>query len=710
MKSIYLLIAFCFCLAGTADPINTLKPVSGEASEIVFAGNGRGQLVIWLSGKNPAREKEASAELQNGLKKITGSDFRVVDAQPPQGNFIHLEDNGSTDGFAIKAADGNIHISGNTLNGVLALLEEDLGCRWYGRGLEYYPSRPELVENIASRKDSPAFARRNPFTNLSYNRDFTRRNRILLDDGFGYLPGWFCHTYDKIIPQTDFGTKPECFMIDEHGNRNQRQLCPSNPEVQKLAREKVLQALRNNKNPQRNLVSFSQNDYPIYCHCASCMATIHKYGDAPIAPHLLLANTIAREMSREFPDARLVILGYHHMQKTPVNLEVEPNIRLWFCITDEDNSLSKLKSVVDMPSVKRNLEEWNKLKIPLEIWDYMVDFTNYFMPFPSFQTMAENLKFYKQQNCIGVMLQGKREDAAGDRVEMRAWVMSKLLWNPNRDMRELVKDFNYGVYGAAAPMMEEYFDLIEAGTPGTYYSQDKFLAKSKACFVRGKQALTKAGQNDLIPRLEMAMLPVLMLELDCQYTRQTRFNAAEYAETLNSIRRITAANDIRSYRENVPMSKYLGDRQIMLNTSAGSKAAKITAEQFTLYRDIGAKLINDPLSENGKTAELLCNNTWSLQWMIPFESLQKGTRYKLYIQARAPIPNNLAAGIHDSQKGVSVMIKNIPGNDLSAGEYRWIELGEFKPAPDCYFWCAGVKQHENPRTILIQALKLVPVK
>ncbi len=709
MKSIYLIIVLGLCLAGTAAPVNTLKPVSGEASEVVFTGDGSSKLVIWLAGKNPAREKEAAAELQNGLKKITGSDFKLVNAQPSQGNFIHLEDSGSTDAFTIKAADGNIHISGNALNGALALLEEDLGCRWYGTGLEYYPSRPELIENIVSREDIPAFVRRNPFTNMSYHKDFTRRNRILFDDGFGYLSGWFCHTYDNIIPQTDFAAKPECFMVDEHGKRNQRQLCPSNPEVQRLAREKVLEALRNNKNPQRNLVSFSQNDYPIYCHCAPCMATIRKHGNAPVAPHLLLANTIAREMSKEFPDARLVILGYHHTQKTPVNLEVEPNIRLWFCITDEDNSLSKLKSVVDMPSVKRNLEEWNKLKVSLEIWDYMVDFTNYFMPFPSFMTIANNLKFYKQQSCIGVMLQGKREDIAGDRVEMRAWVMSKLLWNPDRDMRELVKDFNYGVYGAAAPMMEEYFDLVEAGTPGTYYFRNQFIGKSKEYFARGKQALAEAGQNDLIPRLELAMLPILMLELDRQYTRQAPFKAAEYTEALNAIRRITTANAVRSYRENVPMSKYLSDRQIMLDTLEGNNEIKINAEQFTLYRDIGARLIDDPLSESGKTAEQLCNDTWSLQWTIPFESLRKWTRYKLYIQVRAPIPNNLVVGIHDSKNRASVIQKNIPGNDLSAAEYRWIEIGEFKPGPNYYFWSAGVKQ-ENARTVLIQALKLVPVK
>mgnify|MGYP000849584334 FL=1 len=85
------------------------------------------------------------------------------------------------------------------------------------------------------------------------------------DDGFGYIPGWFCHTYDNIVPSTSFEENKALFMIGADGKPDQHQLCPTHPEVMRRAVEKVRQAIQANHDPGRRLISIAQNDYHYFC-------------------------------------------------------------------------------------------------------------------------------------------------------------------------------------------------------------------------------------------------------------------------------------------------------------------------------------------------------------------------------------------------------------------------------------------------------------
>ena len=54
--------------------------------------------------------------------------------------------------------------------------------------------------------------------------------------------------------------------------------------------------------------------------------------------------------------------------------------------------------------------------------------------------------------------QGASKGSNAGLCELKLWLLSKLLWNPDRDMKELLDDFFSGFYGAGAPFARAYFE------------------------------------------------------------------------------------------------------------------------------------------------------------------------------------------------------------------------------------------------------------
>ena len=97
----------------------------------------------------------------------------------------------------------------------------------------------------------------------------------------------------------------------------------------------------------------------------------------------------------------------------------------------------------------------------LFVWDYMTDFALYLLPFPNYRVWADNIHFFIDHHTVGLFEQGDYQAATGDFVQMRAWVVAKLLWNPSLDQRELMKEFITGYYAPElVPIYLAYFDLL----------------------------------------------------------------------------------------------------------------------------------------------------------------------------------------------------------------------------------------------------------
>jgi hypothetical protein len=128
-----------------------------------------------------------------------------------------------------------------------------------------------------------------------------------------------------------------------------------------------------------------------------------------------------------------------------------------------------------------------------------------------------------------VMTQSNYETPGGDREWQRCWVFAKLMWNPKLDCRELMKDFIFGHYGAAAEPIWQYNEMLEdqavkykdalAEPDGgirfkifvAYLNYNFFIRRSWKLFDQAEAAA--ASDADLLERVQLARLPLMYVQL-----------------------------------------------------------------------------------------------------------------------------------------------------------------------------------------------------
>ncbi|MFA6107518.1 MAG: DUF4838 domain-containing protein [Candidatus Latescibacterota bacterium] len=521
---------------------NALQP-AGPSVEVTLATAGRTDRVILVPARPSPQEQKAAEELAHWLHEITGAEFpvaaegsRAAKREGPVlsvGNTRRLAEAGvapatdlADEGYAIAVKDGDVFLLGGRLRGpiyaVMALLEEDLGCRWYTSRGNRIVRQPDLRAPIVPRAYAPRFALRDPFSFVSDNPDWSLRNRTnaygaTIPSEWGgnlnYAPGWFVHTYTHILASTDenLARCPECFMLDEDGRRSSRQLCPTHPEVIASAIAKVKAVLA--AHPDAELVDVSQNDIRGYCHCDRCMALIRQEG-TPAAPLLVLVNAVAAAVAEDHPAVRISTLGYQDTVPAPATMKPGPNVVIR--LATDVMWRYPFTAAEDGKEFTAALNGWHRVAGQMHIWDYQVNFGDYFAPWPMFWPISRNLRLFADSGVTGVMTQGSYQGPGTERQLMRAWVFAKLLWDPSREVWPLMQDFIRGYFGPAAPPIEAYNRLLfgcgqQRQGVTECLGTERFLAEAKALY---DQAETLAGNDpETRHRVELDRLPIQSMEI-----------------------------------------------------------------------------------------------------------------------------------------------------------------------------------------------------
>jgi len=100
----------------------------------------------------------------------------------------------------------------------------------------------------------------------------------------------------------------------------------------------------------------------------------------------------------------------------------------------------------------------------------------------------------------------------GEFAELRAYLIAKLLWNPEAEVEPILKDFMHGYYGRAGQYLQAYFDLLHGRlTPETHIRlglqhddklfSDEFVREAEALFDRAEAV---ADTEEIRQRVEMA--------------------------------------------------------------------------------------------------------------------------------------------------------------------------------------------------------------
>ncbi len=585
---------------------------AGKRIEYKLFSNGKSDYRISLTENASESEKFAAKELQHWLKEISGAELpissfvanyngpQIVLGEVPQtldsaqgalrpeigttkanaekGISTQLRSGTGASGeesFHYYNVGPTIYITGGkqrgTMYGVFEFLERELGCRWYTPTVSVIPKRDELKFVWFNYAEKPGVRVRNDFYFEAFDPTWATRNKMNGAMGYREQPGgiesyWAVHTFFPLLPPAEFYKKhPEYYsLIDGKRIFDRAQLCLTNPDVLRIMTDRIKKRMR--ESPEYLIYDVSQNDWYNPCQCDKCQAIVNaKGGESGLI--IWFVNQVAEAVEKEFPDKFIGTLAYQYTRTPPKNISPRHNVVVRLC-SIECCFAHDFKSCPENKSFLDDLKGWSAIAPHMYIWDYVVNFNHYVMPYPNFRVLQSNIQSFRDNHAIGIMEQASYQGRGGEFSELRSYLISKLLWNPECNTEEVINDFLSGYYGRAGKFVRQYFDLlhnrvtpdthIHLGlTPGDALFSDNFVQQSCNLF---KEAIKVADNDEVVRRVEMCSLPILYLK--CKRTPTVARQDGTYSDFCRIAKRENVTHfseageiDVRAFHQFVKNAK-----------------------------------------------------------------------------------------------------------------------------------------------------------
>jgi hypothetical protein len=262
--------------------------------------------------------------------------------------------------------------------------------------------------------------------------------------------------YDYVPPGDYFESTPELFS-EKAGLRYVEggQLCLTEPALVEVVREQLVEHIESSS---AHLFSFSQNDWGGACACEGCEELASRTG-GDSGPLVLFINALAASIENDYPDVLLDTLAYNHTMAPPAELKLRANVVVRFSGFHARDRSRPLRDPANR-AVSEALEGWTATTAHLRIWEYAVSYGDHGdLPLAILPVLAEDLRLYRSMGVEGIFLQLDFPVAA-DMRDLKLWVLSKLIEDPDRELEGLVEEFTEGFYGPAARYVRRYRELL----------------------------------------------------------------------------------------------------------------------------------------------------------------------------------------------------------------------------------------------------------
>ena len=474
-----------------------------------------GQMEIVLPAEATDVEKTAAEELALYVNKMTGQTMTTVTEGQQSGkavyvgatqfaadNAVTFEDNEYGEGWAIKAVDGNLVLTGGAVRGTLYavyhLLEDVFGVRWWNPWEEYVPElSAALVPADYNDSGVPDFLYRDIYVDETWEYLYFVRNRINGwvtntpaayggEEAFGapahchtigmFFPGYYQESSGEYQEWVDavgnpehvdfFEEHPEWFEMTENGSRSANaHMCLTNEGLREAYAEKMLATIQYSYDKadaegvaRPRYFAIAPNDQGGHCLCDDCEASIAESGAS--GNLLKFVNYVADKVAEVYPEVFVETLAYHGYVEVPLD-DTRPRDNV--VIRYANNKMDVLHDLnhKNNENNKTNLQNWIKITKPgqLYVWDYAILYSTNGV-FPSMYKYGDNFKLFKELGVNGYFVEIQNASSV-DFWDMKVWLISKLAEDVDRDYDALMDEFIYGYYGeAAGPYIRQYLDYM----------------------------------------------------------------------------------------------------------------------------------------------------------------------------------------------------------------------------------------------------------
>lgn len=530
-----------------------------NSQTLVLANNGKSQYQIVVALDADKNEIFAATEFQRYFENISGIKLDIAKKNKMEGKLSIFVGNNKrfkslgeivNDGVVIKTDEAaNLVISGGKGRGlpfgVYTFFENYLDCRFFALDEIKIPKKTNISIPKLNYTYSPPFSFRSYYSLENSNKsyaDFHKENYFFENRLYP------AHSLAWLLPaEKYFKTHPEYFALID-GKRNPSQICFSSQG----AFEELVKVLNREIAATPNEVwSVSTLDSPNYCHCNLCESKYRK-GSGFSETLIPFVNKVARA----FPNKIISTLAYNQSLLPSILEKPEKNVEIMFCFTNVDRRYAidsdKNKEAKKFISA---LQDWRKQTDNIFIWDYNVNYFHSLFPFPNLKTFKYNILYFKNIGAKKVFLEGIGPQQ-GEFSELKSYIASELLWNPNADTDLLMNDFLINYYGDAWQDIKEYIQTLELNaekysTPLDVYAnpivyKDGYLNNQNITIYKNilNRALNKVKSNiKYSNRIKKEILSIEYAELEI-YS-----NAVNQSAGKSSIGKDKFNNKLNSFKE-----------------------------------------------------------------------------------------------------------------------------------------------------------------
>lgn len=508
-------------------------------AQVCLVSKGKPQARIVLAEDNDVNRKAAQL-LQRFVRETSGGELPIVANGRCSKNCVLIGEStneATDDGYVIDCSRGTLAIKTaggkGAIYGVTALLEKQLGVDYLAK--DFYTLTPSADVRIPQMHvaESPAFRFRQTF---SYsNNDSTYRDWMRLQEHREmFAADMWVHTFDRLLPSSVYGkSHPEyySFINGERRPGNHSQWCLTNPDIFEIVAHRIDSIFK--ANPNQNMSSVSQNDgNDTYCQCPECRK-VNEYEGSPAGCYVRFLNRLAER----FTDKQFSTLAYLFTMHPPKHVKPLPNVNIMLCDIDTKREVPLTDNDSGRDFV-RALEGWAKISDNIFVWDYGINFDNVVAPFPNFHILKKNIQLFKRNHAT-MLFEQVNGTLGTDFAELRAYMLGKLMWNPELDADSLMQRFMRGYYGAAAPYLYRYQQmligaLLASGIPLWIYDSpithkngmlNANLRKAyNELFDEAEKAV--AADSAMLAHVRIARLPLRYSELEIARTESGGDKAA----------------------------------------------------------------------------------------------------------------------------------------------------------------------------------------
>lgn len=293
----------------------------------------------------------------------------------------------------------------------------------------------------------------------------------------------FCHTVITVFLPVEeyYDEHPDWYSTDSGGD--QWQLCFTSEGARHEMVAKIKDLII--ASPSGSLVQIGMEDNHNMCQCENCVAAYEKYGNYG-AVQLEFTNQLAEEINpwleANYPDRdfKFVFFAYATSEDAPAKFnestgKYEPVSEYFRVVDHVAVMLAPITMCFDKPvqdpsnsSSYRNMQAWHDLfasagkEENIVVYHYSMGAYAELFPFDNYGVIADTYKYYSEIGTSAIFDQGATYTRKAFMEALSSYIQSKLLYNCELDVSQLISDFMAHYFDVAGDTMNDYFNFVRA--------------------------------------------------------------------------------------------------------------------------------------------------------------------------------------------------------------------------------------------------------